>query len=142
MVSKGIVSSIPNSSILIFDNDFRYVFAEGEELIKRGYKPEDMLGKTLYEILPESYTYVLPFYTRAIGGENFQIKMESAADTYLVTFSCIKADEDGQTYGMAVTQNITELVRTERLLDEQKQLYEAVIDAISAGVWHLSLIHI
>lgn len=136
MVSKGIVSSIPNSSILIFDNDFRYVFAEGEELIKRGYKPEDMLGKTLYEILPESYTYVLPFYTRAIGGENFQIKMESAADTYLVTFSCIKADEDGQTYGMAVTQNITELVRTERLLDEQKQLYEAVIDAISAGVWH------
>jgi len=136
LVSKGIVSSIPNSSILIFDVDFRYIFAEGEELIKRGYKPEDMVGKTIYEILPGSYSYILPFYTRAVGGENFQIKLESAEDTYLVTFSCIRADEDGPTYGMAVTQNITELVRTERLLEEQKHLYEAVIDAISAGVWH------
>jgi PAS domain S-box-containing protein len=136
IISKGIVASIPNSSILIFDENMRYVFAEGEELQKRGYKAEDMIGKTLYEVIPESYAYFLPLYQRAVKGENFQIKLESADDIYLVTFSGIKAEEDGPAYGMAVTQNITELVRTERLLEDQKHLYEAVIDAISAGVWN------
>ncbi|UPT67132.1 MAG: hypothetical protein M0D57_00035 [Sphingobacteriales bacterium JAD_PAG50586_3] len=61
IISKGIVASIPNSSILIFNSDLCYVFAEGEELVKRGYKPEDMVGKTLQEILPETYSFSCPY---------------------------------------------------------------------------------
>jgi PAS domain S-box-containing protein len=136
IISKGIVASIPNSSILIFNSDMRYVFAEGEELVKRGYKTDEMVGKTIYEVIPNSYTFLLPLYQRAINGENFQIKMENGDAIYMVTFSCIKASDNGPNYGMAVTQNITDLIRTERLLDEQKQLYGDVLDAISAGVWH------
>lgn len=136
IISKGIVASIPNSSILIFNSDMRYVFAEGEELVKRGYTPDDMVGKTIYEVIPHSYTFFLPLYQRALNGENFQIKLESGDTIYMVTFSCIKAEEDGPSYGMAVTQNITDLIQAERLLDEQKQLYADVLDAILAGVWH------
>ncbi|UPT67131.1 MAG: ATP-binding protein [Sphingobacteriales bacterium JAD_PAG50586_3] len=62
--------------------------------------------------------------------------MESRDVIYMVTFSCLKAEDNGPCYGMAVTQNITELIRTERLLDEQKQLYGDVLEAVSAGVWH------
>jgi PAS domain S-box-containing protein len=62
--------------------------------------------------------------------------MENGDAIYMVTFSFIKSSEGGPSYGMAVTQNITGLIQTERLLDEQKQLYGDVLDAISAGVWH------
>jgi PAS domain S-box-containing protein len=136
IISKGIVANIPNSSILIFDSNLKYVFAEGIELEKRGYKAEDMIGKTMYEVLPDTYTYFEPLYKRAVGGENFQIKLDSRGTTYLVTFSCIRAVENGPVYGMAVTQNISNLIEVERELEHQKKLYENVIDGISAGIWH------
>lgn len=136
-ISDAIVANIPNSSILIYNNELRFVFAGGEELAKRNYKPAEMLGRTLDEVLaPHMVDELKPHYLRALAGEKFQIKLERQDVVYLVTFSYIDHPNIDSRYGIIVSQNISPLVVTERELADQKELYEQVIQGISAGVWH------
>lgn len=131
-----IVGNLPKSSVLIYDTDLRYIFAGGEELTKANYNPEDLIGKHLSEVLPtDRVGYFEPLYRRSFK-EHFQIKLETEKYTYLVTFSHLIFGGEKTLYGMAITQNITDLVMAEQGLLQQKELFENVLQAVSAGVWY------
>lgn len=131
-----IVGNLPKSSVMIYDTELRYVFAGGEELSKANYSPESFAGKHLSDIVsPSRVAFFEPLYRRSLT-ENFQIKMESNGVTYLVTFSHLEFGADKTLYGMAITQNITDLVVAEEKLQQQTTLYENVLQAVSAGVWY------
>ncbi len=45
-----LAANLPDSAVLIFDHDLRYVLADGPELAATGYVKEMMEGRTLYEV--------------------------------------------------------------------------------------------
>lgn len=136
-IAHGVAANLPKSSILIFDQELRYVFAGGEELKKLNYDSAEMVGKTLFEVIPpERAKQLETFYKRALNKEKFQTKIVRDGFTFLVTFSHLEVGQDKTLFGLVVSQNITELVTAEKELEEQKELYENVVQGISAGIWY------
>ncbi|CAN0570088.1 unnamed protein product, partial [Laminaria digitata] len=66
---KALGTNLPSAGVLIYDEQFCFLLAEGEALRDAGYQPEALLGATLPEVVDaEVLTMLLPHYDRALQG--------------------------------------------------------------------------
>jgi PAS domain S-box-containing protein len=114
-----VVQNIPQSAVIVVDREMRYVLAEGEELIANGYHPPDMIGKTIYEVLPgESVTPIEEGYRRAFRGETHIFERTMSGRYYVSRFSPVRNVAGEIEYGLAIVQNLTELTEVRRARNE------------------------
>lgn len=124
--THALISSLPGGAVFVVDRDLRYLLAEGEALAIAGFKPEDFVGHTLFEVLPpELAASYEPMYRQALAGEPFEHEHNAHNHTYISRGTPLRA-ENGEIYVvLAVSYDITSRKRVE---DERKQA-EAVIAA-------------
>ncbi|SFB95792.1 hypothetical protein SAMN05421780_10298 [Flexibacter flexilis DSM 6793] len=135
---KTFAENIPNSAVLMFDKDMRFFFAAGEELRRNHYNPEFMVGKTLQEVVPEkSYQALKLCYERVLNGERIQSETNTGTLVYINTFIPIQSRATGQYYGVAISQNVTDLQTTKQQLAESESQYKLAIQGFGAGIWDL-----
>ena len=117
---RQIASNVPNSAILIFDKDFRFILAEGP-LINVIRPPKDQLeGKTIYEFIPADE---LPErekkYQAVLKGESLIEQFDEDGRSLLRNVLPIKDDHGNIIYGMVIILEITDLKKAQKELEEK-----------------------
>ncbi|MBK8030932.1 MAG: PAS domain-containing protein [Chloroflexi bacterium] len=65
-----VVQNLPDLAILVFDHDLRYLLAEGDFLKSAGLIPQELIGRTLWEVFPpDAQAQLVPHYRARLKGE-------------------------------------------------------------------------
>jgi PAS domain S-box-containing protein len=117
---RQIASNVPNSAILIFDRDLRFVLAEGTLINIISPPREQLEGKTIYEFLD---TAELPDreqkYKSVLAGESLSEQFEENGRNLLRNVIPIQDDQGNIIYGMIIILEITDLKLAQRELEEK-----------------------
>lgn len=121
-----LAANLPDSAVLIFDHDLRFVLADGPELAATGYSKEMLEGRLLYEAIPHSFAAQVEGNIRAaLSGRRFAA--ESPYEDRMYQYQYVPLiDDSGQVkYAMVLARNVTEQHRMqaerERLIAELEQ---------------------
>lgn len=115
-----LIQSLPNSAILLFDHDLRYLVAEGAALDALGIGERQIIGRTLEEsVSAAAYAQLLPHYLAAIQGHGNQTEMVIRGRDVLIDIVPVH-DQGGEVMaGMVMAVDITERKRLERQITHQ-----------------------
>ncbi|MFL6374420.1 MAG: PAS domain S-box protein [Pyrinomonadaceae bacterium] len=132
---RTLARTIPGTAVLLFDHEFRYSLADGEQLKDRGWTQDMFEGKTLFDVFPaEISTEWAPHYRNALNGE--KVSLEYDDGTYTLQINVLPVhDETGAIFaGMVMWQDITERKRADNAIKDSearyRQLYENANDII------------
>ena len=117
---RQIARNVPNSAILIFDKDLRFVLAEGALIGVISPPKEQVEGKTIHEVtdalaLPERERR----YKAVLKGEHLAEQFEEGGRSLLTNILPIKDDQGNIIYGMAIILEITDLKKAQKELEEK-----------------------
>jgi PAS domain S-box-containing protein len=109
-----LVDSIPNTAVLVFDSNFRYSVASGEEITKSGFDRNMVQGRTLSEAYPpEIERLFAPLYEKALKGEATTFEQQYK-DLYYHQQVLPLFDSERKVFGgMVIAHNITDRKRAE-----------------------------
>ncbi len=136
---RTLARNFPNGSVLMFDQDFRYILADGTGLSEVGLSREMLEGNLMWEALPEDHWHnEEPYFRAALAGEANHHEVRFRNSMYMVHTLPIK-NEQGEIYGgMIMTQNIEELKQAEQALVAAKEAAEAAAQAKSEFLANMS----
>lgn len=132
---RTLARTIPRTAVLLFDHDFRYSLADGEQLVNHGWSQEMFENKTLFEVFPpEISDEWAVHYRNALAGEDVVLEMETDDGAFQISVLPVR-DESGEIFaGMVMWQDITERKRADDALKESearyRQLFENANDII------------
>jgi len=132
---RTLAQTIPRTAVLLFDHDYRYTLADGEQLKNHGFSREMFEDRTLFEVFPtEIAAEWAARYARALDGEHISLEMEGPGGAYQINVLPVR-DENGKIFaGMVVWQDITERKHaTDRITESEaryRQLFENANDII------------
>ncbi|MBK7972926.1 MAG: PAS domain-containing protein [Deltaproteobacteria bacterium] len=129
--ARALLAVIPGGAAFVVDRELRYLLAGGEALGRAGFTPEDLIGKTISEVLPpELAREYEPFYRRGLAGESFGYD-HHAHGRWFVTHGVPLRDETGDVYAvLAFSHDITERKEAETALavaDRRKDEFLAML---------------
>jgi len=139
---RKMAANVPDCSIYVFDENYDYLLAEGEEIAKMGLAPDAFNGTNFFEVWPNEITRELgPYYQQTLEGKRQKLEKYSDGNHLIQHFIPIKNESDEVFAGMVVSQNISELKNTQsRLSDaelelkQNEELLKAVIESIGEGI--------
>jgi PAS domain S-box-containing protein len=154
---RALIENLPGGAVFVVDRDLCYLLAEGEALSAAGFKPEDLVGQTIFEVLPPELaaTYEV-FYRKALAGESFEYEHNAHDRTYISQGTPLRSP-NGEVYAvLALSYDISDRKLAEaqereseeqyrfRLeqevnertaeLEESKVLLQSVIDNVLVGI--------
>ncbi|MEQ8672639.1 MAG: PAS domain S-box protein [Aggregatilineales bacterium] len=128
---RTLARNLPNSAILLYDHDLRYLIAEGDALEDSGYVTANMEGKTIHEVLPEETAKRLePLYRQALQGETLSFELPSRGRIFAAQMLPIYDGRGAIFAGMIVSQDITEEKRNKEALLASEARNRAILRAI------------
>ena len=128
--------NFPGGGVALFNNELRYLVADGTELSRVGLSKEGLEGRTIWEVFPPDVSKMLePVYRTALAGEPTVEEISIRGSTFL-RHAVPVSDERGVIIGgMVMSQDITERKRMEDALRRAELEYRTLIESVQAIVW-------
>jgi len=110
---RTLAQNLPQTAIMLFDQDLRYLIVEGSLLDTLGNPRqstrEKYEGKTVYDVLPpEQQAQFAPMYQAALEGKTSITEIVANGQAFQIQFIPVR-NEDGAIFsGMVMLQDITE----------------------------------
>ncbi len=123
---RTLAQNLPQTAIMLFDQDLRYLIVEGSLLEAPGSTRkttrEKYEGKMIWEVLPsDQQAQFAPHYRAALEGKSSSMEIATADRVYLMQFIPVK-NEDGAIFaGMVMRQDITERKQAETVLHQSEE---------------------
>ena len=136
--SRALIENLPGGAAFVVDRDLRYLLAEGEALSAAGFKPQDLVGQTIFDVLPpELTTNYEVLYRKALAGESFEYEHNAHDRTYISRGTPLRS-ADGEVYAVfAVSYDISDRLRAEERLRRAAE-FDAFRVALNDAVRSLS----
>ena len=129
---RTLVRNIPKTAVILFDRDFRYKLADGEQLERQGFSQEMIEGKTLFEVFPpEVCEKWAEYYKNAFRGEHISLEQKNGDNYYVVNVLPIKNDEGEILQAMVMWQDVTERKNAEAEQNRLLQILDSSEDFIA-----------
>lgn len=124
--------NLPNTAVLLFDSDLRYILAEGDQLSEHGLAAEKFEGKTIFDIFPkEICDKWSSYYRRALAGEKLHFEWSKNDNFYDIYILPVK-NERGEIFaGMVMWHDITARKVAENALKESEIRYRNLFENAS-----------
>jgi PAS domain S-box-containing protein len=127
--------NLPNSAVMVFDRDLRYLVAEGGALAPNRFTNQVIEGKTIHEVLPpEAVARLLPHYQAALAGIESTFEDYYNEQVFLVRAVPVKDEQGKIINGMILSQDITELKHVEHSLADEKERLSVTLRSIGDAV--------
>ena len=112
---RQIVQHLPQSAVLVFDTEMRFQMAEGRELTSLGYLHDQMIGRTLAEVLPTAeFEATETDYRRVLDGETFSRERMTKTGAFELHYAPLHDEEGDVVGGICIVDNVTERQEAER----------------------------
>lgn len=122
---RQLVQHFPNGSVFLYDDDHRHVMAAGDDFEAVDLTYDDIEGERPRDVFPDDLASRFHcYYDRALNGEKCTFEATIADGEFRIHVLPITDRTDTVMYGMAMTQDITELKDRERELEEKTTLLE------------------
>ncbi len=125
---RAILNKLPAIDVFVFDQEMRFLLAEGTEMENFGLSQPDLEGKRLNDIsskkLKDKWT---PFFQSVLKGEKVNAEYKLKNRHYLIKASPLIGSDERIHSGLAVVRNITEEKLSERILKKSRS------DALRSG---------
>jgi PAS domain S-box-containing protein len=117
---RQIARNIPRSAIFVFNNDLRYVLAEGNLIGFISLEREHIEGKSIYELFTaEQLQEVEHIYKWTIEGVSGSYEFEQNNFIYQINYLPIRGDAGEIIYGMLMVVDISDLKKIQQKLESQ-----------------------
>jgi PAS domain S-box-containing protein len=117
-----LANNIPDINLYLFDEDLRFVLAEGSEMKKNGFTRNNFEGKLLKEVTSTKLKQTWkPLFVSAIAGKETSREYKFNNYYYLIWVIPLKNAENDVYSGIAITQNITDDKLSEQKLKKSKE---------------------
>ncbi|MBH8568070.1 PAS domain-containing protein [Microvirga sp. STS02] len=81
---RALITNLPGAAVFVVDRDLRYQLAGGEALEAAGFRPADLLGRTVAEAMPPSLVpQYEAHYRRALAGQGFAREHTAHGRTFI-----------------------------------------------------------
>lgn len=122
-----IIQNLPGTTVMLFDQSLRYLLVEGYLHSDFGFTTNQLVGKTLWEVLPPTRAVQLaPIYQNALNGIQLENYISEFKDrVFSVNIIPVKNSQGLIDRGLVVSQDITERKQVEQsLLENEERLKE------------------
>jgi PAS domain S-box-containing protein len=128
-----LLSHLPDVAVLVIDHDLRFIGVGGPGLSQVGWEPDELLGRTLDEVVPPDEAATLgPHYRAALAGQtvSFEHRGVRALDhVHQVDIAPIQAPGGGVEAIMVIARDVTDHRRQAHELAASQQQIRALIEA-------------
>ncbi len=123
---RTLAQNLPDSALLLYDYDLRFILTDGPELEATGFSREMLEGKTLHEALPPDFTQMVePNMRRALAGEVFHAELPFEDRIYHYSYVPLRDGSGTVAMAMILANNITERKRSEEKLRQAQLVLES-----------------
>lgn len=114
-ILQGVVRHLPNGAVLLFDQDLRYLMADGELLPSSiGLTREALVGRTLFDVSsPMTALIAEQHYRGALTGKTSTFEMVRHDRTFAITTVPVRDARGDVTAGLAMVYDVTAHKRAE-----------------------------
>ena len=125
-----LIQNLPGTTVFLFNHDLRFILVEGYVNPEFGFTTKSLLGKTLWEILPEERAKQLSgIYYKTLEGQSTENYIsEFKGKSYRVNFVPVKNNQDKIIAGLVVSMDITDIKKAENALLESEQRYRLLFE--------------
>ncbi len=131
---RSLAENFPNGALFLFDQDFRYLAADGEALSRAGLTGDQIVGRTVAEVFPELVDIVQPHAEAALQGREGYYEVEYKGRTYSNQALPIRSSTGLRGQALVVTQDITERKQAEAALRDSEELFRTVFEQSAVGI--------
>lgn len=137
---RMLAANLPEMDVYLFDNDMRFLIAEGSLMRKWGVSPDYFEGKRLPDLLDEERLKIFqPAYERALYGDHVKKEFFYRGSYFHHEVIPLK-DHHGNVYGgLALTQDITEQKNVQVSLRESEAKYRLLLENAEIGIGYYDL---
>lgn len=83
LLYKSIARNFPKGSIYVFNKDLEYIFADGQELVRRNISGDDLVGVNFREMMDKSiHEAVIPMFEKVFNGEEHTTEIEYRSSVF------------------------------------------------------------
>ncbi len=124
---RVLIDNLPDSSVLMFDQELRFFIAQGKEIKNSGFCLQEVEGHTLEEAYPNDMSeFFKPLYYKALQGETSRFEHEFGEFIYAQQILPVY-DQNGEIYsGLVISRNITEERRAEEETRRTRDFLEKI----------------
>lgn len=127
-----LVKNLSHVAVLMFNVDLVYTGARGPLLKATGYRPEDFIGSTPYDVLsPAAQKELLPLYEKVLKGEVVAHTQTNKMGIFESTFVPIFGENREVKGGMLVVNDITAARQADMMLAHYKNIISSTPDGFS-----------
>lgn len=128
---RTLARNFPNGAVMLFDKDLRYRVADGMGLPRLNLDREQLENHTIFEVYtPETNAILEPYYRAVLKGRTEVFEVPIGDLTYEVYAVPIKNEIGDISYGMVMTQDISERKVAVQTLKSKAQ-YLAILNEIT-----------
>jgi PAS domain S-box-containing protein len=130
---RVLLDHLPDSVVTVLDRDLRFVHMDGT-LTGLAWLPEDVLGKTIEEVLG-SRPDVVAIYRAALGGEPQTVDYTSQSSERDFWLQVVPLHRGSEIFGvMAIAQDVTERRSASRQLRQATEEFESAFRYSAIGM--------
>lgn len=126
---RTLAQTIPRTAVLLFDHEYRYTLADGQQLKNHSWSSDKFEGQTLWEVFPGDIANEWAvLYQRALDGEDVVLEMSDEKGVFEVNVLPVR-NELGEIFaGMVMWQDVTESKRASEAVKESEAKYRQLVE--------------
>jgi PAS domain S-box-containing protein len=128
---RSLVENFPGCAVVLYDRDLRFLLVDGPEVGGAGISKETMVGRTLYECLPEEFARTVePWMRAALEGHPTPVELPFEDRYYHYEYVPLRGASGEIDRGLILAQNVTERHRAAARLEEQERHYRTLANNV------------
>ena len=136
---QTIADHLPDVAVLVYGRDLRYELLTGAALRGQAWRPDELVGRTIFELFPAAYAETLAVHYRAaLDGERRSFELAGWRDPgrlWSAEVVPIRGADGEVTGGMVFCRDVTERRRSDDALRESRRRLAEAQRLARVGSW-------